>query len=145
MTNAVTPTVAVRHPSEVQAALTFEQVSDPDASALAHPHTGRAAEAGGAARLFPHVHPHVTRHTLAMATLERLVRGYYQQAAQLAVDAGGDDALALYLTKADPLLVLRDLLGHASAATTQAFLHQPSGIASAGRETAGQQFTAGSG
>ncbi len=80
-----------------------------------------------------------------MATLERLVRGYYQQAAQLAVDAGGDDALALYLTKADPLLVLRDLLGHASAATTQAFLHQPSGIASAGRETAGQQFTAGSG
>lgn len=73
--------------------------------------------------LFPHVHPHVTRHTFAMATLERLVRGYYQQAAQLGVDAGGDDALALYLTKADPLLVLRDLLGHASAATTQAYLH----------------------
>jgi site-specific recombinase XerD len=72
---------------------------------------------------FPHVHPHVTRHTFAMAALERLVRGYYQQAAQLVVDAGGDDALALYLTKADPLLVLRDLLGHASAATTQAYLH----------------------
>ncbi|WP_251982588.1 hypothetical protein [Streptomyces violaceusniger] len=58
-----------------------------------------------------------------MATLERLVRGYYQQAAQLVVDTGGDDALALYLTKADPLLVLRDLLGHTSAATTQAYLH----------------------
>jgi integrase len=58
-----------------------------------------------------------------MATLERLVRGYYQQAAQLMVDAGNDDAMALYLTKADPLLVLRDLLGHASAATTQAYLH----------------------
>lgn len=72
---------------------------------------------------FPHVHPHVTRHTFAMATLERLVRGYYQQAAQLVVDAGGDDALALYLTKADPLLVLRDLLGHTSAVTTQAYLH----------------------
>jgi site-specific recombinase XerD len=72
---------------------------------------------------FPHVHPHVTRHTFAMATLERLVRGYYQQAAKLVVDAGDDDALALYLTKADPLLVLRDLLGHASAATTQAYLH----------------------
>jgi site-specific recombinase XerD len=72
---------------------------------------------------FPHVHPHVTRHTFAMATLERLVRGYYQQAAKLVVDAGGDDALALYLTKADPLLVLRDLLGHASAVTTQAYLH----------------------
>jgi integrase len=72
---------------------------------------------------FPHVHPHVTRHTFAMATLERLVRGYYQQAAALTVDAGGDDALALYLTKADPLLVLRDLLGHTSAGTTQAYLH----------------------
>jgi hypothetical protein len=58
-----------------------------------------------------------------MATLERLVRGYYQQAAKLVVDAGGDDALALYLTKADPLLVLRDLLGHATAATTQTYLH----------------------
>lgn len=72
---------------------------------------------------FPHVHPHITRHSFAMATLERLVRGYYQQAAQLMVDAGNDDAMALYLTKADPLLVLRDLLGHASAATTQAYLH----------------------
>ena len=38
-------------------------------------------------------------------------------------DTGGDAALALYLTKADPLLVLRDLLGHASAATTQSYLH----------------------
>lgn len=72
---------------------------------------------------FPHVHPHMTRHTFAMATLERLVRGYYQQAARLEIDAGGDSALALYLTKADPLLVLRDLLGHSSAATTQAYLH----------------------
>jgi site-specific recombinase XerD len=72
---------------------------------------------------FPHVHPHVTRHSFAMATLERLVRGHYQQVAQLAIDTGADDALALYLTKADPLLVLRDLLGHASAATTQTYLH----------------------
>lgn len=72
---------------------------------------------------FPHVHPHVTRHTFAMSTLERLVRGYYQQAARLVTDTGGDDAMALYLTKADPLLVLRDLLGHASVATTQAYLH----------------------
>ncbi|WP_205327620.1 site-specific integrase [Glycomyces sp. YM15] len=72
---------------------------------------------------FPHVHPHITRHTFAMRTLERLVRGYYRQAAQLEHDTGGDDALALYLTKADPLLVLRDLLGHASVATTQAYLH----------------------
>jgi len=74
-------------------------------------------------RGFPHVHPHVTRHTFAMHTLERLVRGYYQQAAQLVTDTGGDDAMALYLTRADPLLVLRDLLGHSSVATTQVYLH----------------------
>jgi len=72
---------------------------------------------------FPHVHPHMTRHSFAMHTLERLVVGYYQQAAKLIVDTGGDDALALYLTKADPLLVLRDLLGHASVTTTQSYLH----------------------
>jgi site-specific recombinase XerD len=72
---------------------------------------------------FPHVSPHMTRHTFAMATLERLVRGYYQRAAQLVVDTDGDNAMALYLTKADPLLVLRDLMGHASVATTQAYLH----------------------
>jgi len=72
---------------------------------------------------FPHVHPHMTRHSFAMATLERLVRGYYQRAARLVVDTGADDAMALYLTKADPLLVLRDLLGHASVSTTQTYLH----------------------
>jgi integrase len=72
---------------------------------------------------FPHVHPHMTRHSFAMHTLERLVVGYYRQAAKLVADTGGDAALALYLTKADPLLVLRDLLGHVSAATTQAYLH----------------------
>lgn len=72
---------------------------------------------------FPHVHPHMLRHTFAMRTLERLVKGYYQQAARLLVDTGGDDAMSLYLTKADPLLVLRDLLGHSSVETTQAYLH----------------------
>ena len=72
---------------------------------------------------FPHVHPHVMRHSFAMATLERLVRGYYQQAAQLELDTDGDNAMALYLTKADPLLVLRDLLGHSSASVTQIYLH----------------------
>jgi site-specific recombinase XerD len=72
---------------------------------------------------FPHVHPHVLRHSFAMATLERLVGGYYRQAAQSMVDEGNADAMALYLMKADPLLVLRDLLGHTSAATTQSYLH----------------------
>ena len=33
-----------------------------------------------------------------------------------------DAALALYLTKADPLLVLRDLLGHSTVITTEKYL-----------------------
>ena len=37
---------------------------------------------------------------------------------------GPDAALALYLTKADPLMVLRDLLGHSSAVTTEAYLRR---------------------
>jgi integrase len=57
-----------------------------------------------------------------MATLERLVGGYYQQAAQLAADTGGDAALRLYLARADPLMVLRDLLGHSSVRTTEHYL-----------------------
>jgi hypothetical protein len=39
-------------------------------------------------------------------------------------DAGDAPALALYLTQADPLGVLRDLLGHSSALTTQAYLRR---------------------
>lgn len=77
---------------------------------------------------FPHVHPHRLRHTFSMATLERLVGGYYAQAAQLvaATDtgAGPDAALALYLAKADPMMVLRDLLGHSSVVTTESYLRR---------------------
>src|SRR5712691_1299133 len=92
---------------------------------------------------FPLVHPHRLRHSMAMATLERLVGGFYVQAARLAAATGGgtgtdtaagpDAALALYLAKADPLMVLRDLLGHSSALTTEVYLRQVSGIASDGR------------
>ncbi len=32
--------------------------------------------------------------------------------------------MALYLTKADPLMVLRDLLGHSTAVTTEAYLRR---------------------
>jgi integrase len=71
---------------------------------------------------FPVVTPHRLRHSFAMASLERLVGGYYQQAAQLAADTGGDAALRLYLAKADPLMVLRDLLGHSSVTTTEHYL-----------------------
>ena len=64
---------------------------------------------------FPQVHPHRLRHSMAVATLEKLVSGFYAQAADLAAatgtGAGPDAALALYLAKADPLMVLRDLRG----------------------------------
>lgn len=73
---------------------------------------------------FPHVHPHRLRHSFAMASLEFLVAGHYRHAARLATDAGDDAALALYLTKADPLLVLRDLLGHSSVLTTEKYLRR---------------------
>ncbi len=77
---------------------------------------------------FPHVHPHRLRHTFALATLERLVSGYYAQAAGLVTatgpGSGPDAALALYLAKADPMMVLRDLLGHSSVVTTEAYLRR---------------------
>lgn len=63
---------------------------------------------------FPHVNPHRLRHSMAMRTLEYLVSGHYRQAARLvtATDTGTgpDAALVFYLSKADPMLVLRDLL-----------------------------------
>ncbi|QIS23531.1 tyrosine-type recombinase/integrase [Nocardia terpenica] len=70
---------------------------------------------------FPHVNPHKLRHSFAMATLEQLVSGYYRQAAKLVRDTDADAALALYLSKADPLMVLRDLLGHSSVLTTEKY------------------------
>ena len=80
---------------------------------------------------FPLVHPHRLRHSMAMATLERLVAGFYVQAVRLAAATGTDDAaagpdaaLALYLAKSDPLMVLRDLLGHSSVLTTEAYLRR---------------------
>jgi len=71
---------------------------------------------------FPHVNPHRLRHSMALSTLERLVAGYYQQAAQLVTDTGDNPAMALYLTQADPLMILRDLLGHTSVTTTEIYL-----------------------
>lgn len=71
---------------------------------------------------FPHVNPHRLRHSMALSTLERLVAGYYQQAAQLVAGTGDNPAMALYLTQADPLMILRDLLGHTSVTTTEIYL-----------------------
>ncbi|RKT09854.1 hypothetical protein BX285_6964 [Streptomyces sp. 1114.5] len=72
---------------------------------------------------FPDVAPHRCRHTFAMATLERLVEGHYRHAAQLAAATGDASGLALYLLKADPLLILRDLVGHSSVVTTEVYLN----------------------
>jgi len=71
---------------------------------------------------FPHVTPHTARHSFAMRTMEKLVRGYYQQAARLVKDTDDDAGLALYLRSSEMLLVLRDLLGHTSVLTTEAYL-----------------------
>ncbi|WP_371551389.1 hypothetical protein OG266_38420 [Streptomyces sp. NBC_00554] len=77
---------------------------------------------------FPHVHPHCCRHTFAMATMERLVAGFYEQAARLSAAGGdADAALSNYLTTTEPLLVLRDLLGHSSVLTTEKYLNRPGG------------------
>ncbi len=72
---------------------------------------------------FPHVWPHRLRHSMAIRTLDRLVRGYYAQVASLVRDTDDDAAMALYLAKTEPLLVLRDLLGHSSALTTEKYLN----------------------
>ena len=73
---------------------------------------------------FPHVWPHRLRHTFSMRTLEYLVSGHYRQAAKLVRDTDGDAALIFYLSKADPLLILRDLLGHSSTLTTEKYLRR---------------------
>jgi len=73
---------------------------------------------------FPHVNPHRLRHTFSMRTLEYLVTGHYRQAARLVVDTDADAALAFYLSKADPLLILRDLLGHSTVLTTEKYLRR---------------------
>lgn len=71
---------------------------------------------------FPHVNPHRLRHSFSMHTLEYLVTGYYRRAAKLVRDTDTDAALVFYLTKADPLLVLRDLLGHSTVLTTEKYV-----------------------
>ncbi len=73
---------------------------------------------------FPHMHPHRLRHSFAMRTLEFLVTGHYRQAAKLVSATDADAALALYLSKADPLLVLRDLLGHSTVLVTEKYLRR---------------------
>jgi len=71
---------------------------------------------------FPHVHPHMLRHTFAMNTLELLVRGFYDAVARTSSQTNQNPAVALYMTQQDPIMVLRDLLGHSTVTTTQLYL-----------------------
>lgn len=71
---------------------------------------------------FPDVSPHRLRHSFAMGTLERLVSGHFSRVAEVVSAAGADAGLALYLAKADPLMILRDLLGHSSVTVTEVYL-----------------------
>ncbi|MFK0256394.1 site-specific integrase [Streptomyces sp. NPDC090445] len=73
---------------------------------------------------FPHTAPHRLRHTFAIRTLEWLVSGHFMEAARMVHATDTDAALALYLGKADPMMVLRDLLGHTSVVTTEAYLRR---------------------
>lgn len=73
---------------------------------------------------FPHVWPHRGRHTFAMQTMAKLVGGYYERVARLVQDGDDNAALALYLRTTEPLMVLRDLLGHSTSLTTENYLHR---------------------
>jgi hypothetical protein len=61
---------------------------------------------------FPHVWLCRCRHIFSMGPLECLVAGRCRQAAKLVRDTDADAAAVFCLGRADPLLVLRDLLGH---------------------------------
>ena len=67
------------------------------------------------------VHPHMLRHSFAVATLAFLQK----EAARIAAAnarRGDVGVLARYQAGFDPLIALRDLLGHASVVTTQVYL-----------------------
>ncbi|MET9544234.1 site-specific integrase [Streptomyces sp. NPDC006627] len=71
---------------------------------------------------FPTTAPHRLRHSMAMRTLEELVKGRYRRIAQLVEDTDEDAALALWLRKHEPMMILRDLLGHWSVTSTELYI-----------------------
>jgi integrase len=71
---------------------------------------------------FPHVHPHVMRHSFAVLTLQRLSVAQLGRLAKLARLVDGDPRIIATLGSKNPLIIVRDLLGHSSVATTQIYL-----------------------
>jgi hypothetical protein len=79
-------------------------------------------------------HPHLLRHTYAVATLEQLQREHIRELA----DMNSAQRTTYEQIFGDPLDWVRRL-GHRSVETTFKYLHKPSGIASGGRVSAGWQ------
>lgn len=71
---------------------------------------------------FPDVTPHMLRHTFAVHTLRWLVGRQLADLNSAYARAGEDPAWLAALRTTDPLMVLRDLMGHASVSTTEVYL-----------------------
>lgn len=71
---------------------------------------------------FPKVTAHTLRHTFAVHMLRWLIEQVAERVSSKVAESG-HDTWAPYWRSHDPLLTLRDLMGHSSVATTQVYLH----------------------